>query len=90
MFHDGAVLGYNPIQRHTIRVRSPASFLGEKMQEPKITVIGNKMTIEIDLDEKGSPSKSGKTNVISSTHGNRTINTDSGDVVVGLNVYRRI
>ena len=60
------------------------------MQEPKITVTGNKMIIEIDLDEKGSLSKSGKNNVISSTHGNRTVKTESGDVVVGLNVYRRI
>lgn len=59
------------------------------MQEPKITVIGNKMTIEIDLNEKGEPSKSGKTLVVSSTHGNRTVKSDSGDIIVGLNVYRR-
>lgn len=59
------------------------------MAEPKIIVKGNTMTIEIDLAERGEPSKSGKTTVIASTHGNRTIKTDSGDVVVGLNVYRK-
>lgn len=57
--------------------------------DPKITVNGTVMTIEVDLAEKGEPSKSGKTDVISSTRGNRTIKTETGDVVVGLNVYRR-
>lgn len=57
--------------------------------DPKITVKGTVMTIEVDLAEKGEPSKSGKTDVISSTRGNRTIKTETGDVVVGLNVYRR-
>lgn len=57
--------------------------------DPKITVKGTVMTIEVDLAEKGEPSKSGKTDVISSTRGNRTVKTDTGDVVVGLNVYRR-
>lgn len=57
--------------------------------DPKITVKGTVMTIEVDLAEKGEPSKSGKTDVIASTRGNRTIKTETGDVVVGLNVYRR-
>lgn len=57
--------------------------------EPKVTVKGNKMTIEIDLSGKGTPSASGKTLVIASTHGNKPFATDSGEVVVGLNVYRR-
>lgn len=59
------------------------------MAEPKITVKGQIMTIEIDLDTQGEPSKSGKTTVLASTHGNRTIKTESGDVVVGLNVYKK-
>lgn len=59
------------------------------MSEPKITVKGQTMTIEVDLAAEGEPSKSGKTTVLSSTRGNRTVKTESGDVVVGLNVYRR-
>jgi len=59
------------------------------MADPKITVTGHKMVIEIDLDTEGEPSKSGKTTVLSSTRGNRTIKTPGGDVVVGLNVYRK-
>jgi hypothetical protein len=59
------------------------------MSEPKITVKGQTMTIEVDLSTEGEPSKSGKTTVLSSTRGNRTVKTESGDVVVGLNVYRR-
>ena len=57
--------------------------------EPKITVKGKTLTIEIDLAVEGEPSKSGKSVVIASTHGNRTIKTPEGDVTVGLNVYRR-
>jgi hypothetical protein len=59
------------------------------MAEPKITVKGNVMTIEVDLSAKGEPSKSGKTDVIASTHGNQKVSTDSGEVVIGLNVYRK-
>jgi hypothetical protein len=59
------------------------------MAEPKITDKGQTMTIEVDLSAEGEPSKSGKTTVLSSTRGNRTVKTESGDVVVGLNVYRR-
>ena len=59
------------------------------MAEPKITAKGNTLTIEIDLSGEGEESKSGKSVVIASTRGNRTIKTDSGDIVVGLNVYRK-
>ena len=57
--------------------------------EPKITVVGKKMTIEIDLSTEGETSKSGKSVVIASTRGNKKISTPSGEVIVGLNVYRK-
>lgn len=57
--------------------------------EPKITIKGTKMTIEVDLSATGKPSMSGKTLVISSTHGNKAIETDGGTVYVGVNVYRK-
>lgn len=59
------------------------------MAEPKITASGKKLVIEVDLSAEGEPSKSGKSTVIASTRGNRTVKTDSGEVVVGLNVYRK-
>jgi len=46
---------------------------------------GNKLIIEVDLGARGQPSASGKTIVIASTEGNAKI----GDVMVGLNVYRK-
>ena len=46
------------------------------------------LTITIDLKAAGAPSKTGKTLVIASTHGNVTVPGDSG-VIVGLNAYKR-
>ena len=48
-------------------------------------VEGNNLIITVDLNRKGTPSKSGKSLVIATTRGNVKI----GDVSVGLNVYRR-
>jgi len=56
------------------------------MENVKITRTGKKLTIEVDLSKKGTPSKSGKTLVIASTNGNQRIDGE-GDIVVGLNVY---
>lgn len=46
------------------------------------------LTLTIDLTKKGTPSKSGKSNVIASTYGNVTI-PEIG-VTIGLNIYKRI
>jgi len=56
------------------------------MENVKITRTGKKLTIEVDLSKKGTPSKSGKTLVIASTNGNQRIDGE-GNIVVGLNVY---
>ena len=49
---------------------------------------GNKLIIEIDL-EKPTPSSSGKTLVVASTHGNTTTNVevDGKPITIGLNAY---
>lgn len=49
---------------------------------------GNKLIIEIDL-EKPTPSSSGKTLVVASTHGNTvtTVEVDGKPVTIGLNAY---
>lgn len=60
------------------------------MTEPKITISGNKLTIEAELDPVGEESKSKKTMVLATTRGNKKITTDKGDIFVGLNVYRKV
>jgi hypothetical protein len=54
----------------------------------KVEIKDNKLFIEIDL-EKPTPSASGKTLVVASTHGNTvtTAEVDGKPVIVGLNAY---
>lgn len=49
---------------------------------------GNKLIIEIDL-EKPTPSSSGKTLVVASTHGNTVTNVeiDGKPITIGINAY---
>ena len=48
-------------------------------------VEGDKLTITVDLKSDLGPSKSGKTNVIATSHGNMDV---GNSVKLGLNVYR--
>jgi hypothetical protein len=54
----------------------------------KVDIKDNKLFIEIDL-ETPTPSSSGKTLVVASTHGNTvtTAEVDGKPVTVGLNAY---
>ncbi|HME42394.1 MAG TPA: hypothetical protein VKF36_04845 [Syntrophorhabdales bacterium] len=54
----------------------------------KVEIKDNKLFIEIDL-EKPTPSASGKTLVVASTHGNTVTSAevDGKPVIVGLNAY---
>ena len=54
----------------------------------KAEIRDNKLFIEIDL-EKPTPSSSGKTLVVASTHGNivSTAEVDGKPVTIGLNAY---
>ena len=56
----------------------------------KVEIKDNKLIIEIDL-QKPTPSTSGKTLVIASTHGNTvtTVMVDGKPVIIGLNAYIR-
>jgi len=60
------------------------------MTEPKISLKGSIMTIEVDLNTTGEVSASGKSMVISSTHGNKSYLTEAGEITVGLNVYTKV
>ncbi len=54
----------------------------------KVEIKENKLLIEIDL-EKPTPSSSGKTLVVASTHGNivTSAEVDGKPVIIGLNAY---
>ena len=56
------------------------------MNNVKLNVSGDKLTIEIDLSQDFGPSASGKTIQIASTKGNKQV---KDDVYLGLNVYRK-
>jgi hypothetical protein len=55
---------------------------------PTVTIKGNRITIEVDLQEP-TPSKSGKTLVIASTRGNVQTKTvhNGKPVYIGVNAY---
>ena len=48
------------------------------------------LIIKVDLSKEGEPSKSGKSIVLGSTKGNKKIDHKGSEVVVGLNVYRKL
>ena len=54
----------------------------------EVTIKGNKLLIEIELQEP-TPSSSGKTLVVAATHGNTVTNAMINDkpVIIGLNAY---
>jgi hypothetical protein len=54
----------------------------------KVELKNNKLFIEIDLEEP-TPSSSGKTLVVASTHGNTvtTAEVDGRPITIGLNAY---
>ena len=57
------------------------------MQNVQMAVNGNVLTITVALDAQGVPSKTGKTLVLASTHGNVPV-PDRPDMRLGLNIYR--
>jgi hypothetical protein len=52
-------------------------------------VVGNKLVIEVDMNEKPVPSSTGKNLVVASSHGNLTTTAmvNGKNVTVGLNAY---
>lgn len=47
-----------------------------------------KLIITVDPNNPGRPSKSGKTIVIASTEGNKSIDVGDQKLTVGLNIYK--
>jgi hypothetical protein len=59
------------------------------MQNVKINVKGDTMTIVVNLKKTCGPSKSGKSTVIATTSGNANVE-GTADVKIGLNVFKPI
>lgn len=57
------------------------------MKNVKMSVDGNKLTIEVDLSQNFGLSSSGKSIVIASTEGNKAV-LGTEDIKIGLNVYK--
>ena len=57
------------------------------MKNVQMAVVGNILTITVDLTKEFGPSSSGKTIIIASTEGN--IAVPEREEKIGLNVYRR-
>lgn len=47
------------------------------------------LTIKIDLNQNFGPSKSGKTQIIASTCGNKAVDNAKNGAVIGINCYRK-
>ncbi len=57
------------------------------MKNIQMMVNGNKLTIEVDLDQDFGPSGSGKSTTIASTEGNVAV-PGREEVKIGLNIYK--
>ena len=57
----------------------------------QVEVKNNKLIITIDMNAKPTPSASGKTLVVASSHGNQqtSVMIDGKPVIVGVNAYVR-
>ena len=53
----------------------------------KMEVKGDTLTVTVDLSKEFGPSKSGKTIVIASTLGNKSV-PNNDDIKIGVNVYK--
>ena len=57
------------------------------MKNVEMSIVGNILTITVDLTKEFGPSSSGKTIIIASTEGN--VSVPDREEKVGLNVYRK-
>jgi hypothetical protein len=58
------------------------------MKNVEMRVVGTTLTITVDLSKEFGPSASGKTIIIASSEGNKSV-PGHEDIKMGLNVYRK-
>ena len=72
-------------------IRSPNKIVGKLrqggMKNVEMHIDGNILSILIDLSKEFGPSKSGKTRIVASTEGNKSL--AGRDEKIGLNIYRQ-
>ena len=67
--------------------RKPAKTKQPRMKNVELELEGDKLTIKVDLNQDFGPSKSGKTTIVASSVGNKTI--PGREERIGINVYRQ-
>jgi len=60
------------------------------MKNVEYEIKGNIMTIKVDISQSFGPSKSGKSEIIATTEGNKRIKAGEEDIWIGLNIYKKI
>jgi len=58
------------------------------MKNVDLKLEGNILTIKVDISKEFGPSASGKTIIIASTEGNKSV-PGKEDVKIGLNIYKK-
>jgi len=58
------------------------------MTNVKMVRKDNILTITVDLSKKGTPSATGKSLVIATSHGNQPVE-GPGEIMIGINVYKK-
>jgi hypothetical protein len=58
------------------------------MKNVEMSIDGNILTIKVDLSKEFGPSTSGKTTIIASTEGNKSV-PGKEDIKIGLNIYKK-
>lgn len=59
------------------------------MKNINMAVSENKLTIEVDLSQEGTVSKSGKSVIIASSEGNKAV-PGAEEFKIGLNIYKPV
>jgi hypothetical protein len=67
--------------------RTPAKTKQPRMKNVELALEGDNLTVKVDLTQDFGPSKSGKTTIVASSVGNKTI--PGREERIGLNVYRQ-
>ncbi|MGC8605663.1 MAG: hypothetical protein ACP5VS_18520 [Desulfomonilaceae bacterium] len=68
--------------------KNPSRSMSQRMKNVELSVQGDILTISVNLSREFGPSKSGKTIIVASTEGNKTI--PGRNEKVGLNVYKEL
>lgn len=56
----------------------------------ELSIEGSILTLKIDLSKTSGESKSGKSQVIATTSGNKSLPGDFSDIKIGINCYKPI